>query len=79
MFGIFKKKEENLQFKEQKELLNEPIALKEQKISGEQIQIPIDKRIEILESKIENLKIYLEMINSKLDRLEALLKAKGFV
>ena len=36
-------------------------------------------RLDILESKIENLRIYLEMINSKLDRLEALLKAKGLV
>jgi len=36
-------------------------------------------RLDILESKIENLRIYLEMINSKLDRLEVLLKAKGLV
>ena len=36
-------------------------------------------RLDILESKIENLRIYLEMINSKLDRLEALLRAKGLV
>jgi len=36
-------------------------------------------RLDILESKIENLRIYLEMINSKLDRLEALLRAKGLI
>jgi len=51
-----------------------------QQIQGIQSQSSIQKdRLDILESKIENLRIYLEMINSKLDRLEALLKAKGLV
>jgi hypothetical protein len=44
-----------------------------------QPQTSIQDRINILESKIENLRIYLEMINSKLDRLEALLRAKGLI
>ncbi len=45
-----------------------------------QLQPSVQKdRLDVLESKIENLRIYLEMINSKLDRLEALLRAKGLV
>jgi hypothetical protein len=45
-----------------------------------QLQSSVQKdRLDVLESKIENLRIYLEMINSKLDRLEALLRAKGLV
>lgn len=36
-------------------------------------------RISLIESKLENLRIYLEMINSKLDRLETLLRAKGLI
>ena len=44
-----------------------------------QTQTSIQDRLNILESKIENLRIYLEMINSKLDRLETLLKAKGLL
>ena len=45
-----------------------------------QLQPSVQKdRLDVLESKIENLRIYLEMINSKLDRLEALLRAKGLI
>lgn len=48
--------------------------------SSQQISKPSEiDRIALIESKIENLRVYLEMINSKLDRLETLLRAKGLI
>lgn len=41
-------------------------------------QLHSDK-ISLIESKIENLRIYLEMINSKLDKLETLLRSRGLI
>jgi len=47
---------------------------------SQQISKPSEiDRIALIESKIENLRVYLEMINSKLDRLETLLRAKGLI
>ncbi|MEM4772935.1 MAG: hypothetical protein QW648_02915 [Nanoarchaeales archaeon] len=51
-------------------------------VSTQQVPIKQEPQIDklsLIESKLENLRIYLEMINSKLDRLEALLKSKGLI
>lgn len=88
LFDIFKKKEKREELKSiDKEFrefeLPKPIE-NTQKIS--EISLPIQShsqnpqdRLFLIETKIENLRIYLEMINSKLDRLETLLKSKGLI
>ncbi|MEM5882330.1 MAG: hypothetical protein QXS69_02620 [Candidatus Aenigmatarchaeota archaeon] len=88
MFDMFKKKEKKEEFIlegiEKQSFLPKTsleIPLPENVQAKQTTEAPsqqIDK-ISLIESKLENLRIYLEMINSKLDRLEALLKSKGFI
>ncbi|MEM5830325.1 MAG: hypothetical protein QXL82_02335 [Candidatus Aenigmatarchaeota archaeon] len=88
VFGFFKKKEEKDEISlekldltpERKESSSQSIELPS--ISSQQTTVRQETQIDkfsLIESKLENLRIYLEMINSKLDRLEALLKSKGLI
>lgn len=88
LFNIFKKKEKGGDLKiidrELKESeLSKPI---ENIQKPSEISLPIQSqsqqtqdKFSLIETKIENLRIYLEMINSKLDKLETLLKSKGLI
>ncbi|MBU5682243.1 MAG: hypothetical protein QXW04_01935 [Candidatus Aenigmatarchaeota archaeon] len=91
LFDIFKKKEKreelksiDKEFREFREFELPKPTENTQKFS--EISLPIQShsqnpqdRLFLIETKIENLRIYLEMINSKLDRLETLLKSKGLI
>jgi len=87
-FDFFKrKKEEKVEIPDiGKETLELNLPAPQQEISlpsqpsFQQISKPSEiDRLALIESKIENLRVYLEMINSKLDRLETLLRAKGLI
>jgi len=86
-FDFFKrKKEEKVEIPEIGKETVELTPPSQQEISlpsqppSQQISRPSEiDRIALIESKIENLRVYLEMINSKLDRLETLLRAKGLI
>ncbi|MEM5828015.1 MAG: hypothetical protein QW197_00715 [Candidatus Aenigmatarchaeota archaeon] len=88
VFDFFKKKEKKEEISlesvelpsERKESTSQTFELPS--VSNQQVPIKQEPQIDklsLIESKLENLRIYLEMINSKLDRLETLLKSKGLI
>ncbi|MEM0476041.1 MAG: hypothetical protein QW367_00160 [Candidatus Aenigmatarchaeota archaeon] len=88
LFNIFKKKEKEEDLKIiEKELKESELSKPIENIQKpSEISLPIQTqsqqtqdKFSLIETKIENLRIYLEMINSKLDKLETLLKSKGLI